>query len=105
MAHVTADTESSILSSCTLPMPIACANWASWHPCSRRIRRAPWISRWSRGVAKLARGAGRRPFRIAQGMQADIVVLDRDLEALAPEEIDTARAALSLCGGETTWEA
>lgn len=43
--------------------------------------------------------------RIAQGMQADIVVLDRDLEALAPEEIDTARAALSLCGGETTWEA
>lgn len=43
--------------------------------------------------------------RIAAGMQADIVVMDRDLEALAPEEIDTARAALTLCGGETTWEA
>lgn len=43
--------------------------------------------------------------RIAPGMQADIVVMDRDLEALAPEEIDTAGAALTLCGGETTWEA
>jgi len=43
--------------------------------------------------------------RIAPGMQADIVVMDRDLEALASEEIDTARAALTLCGGEITWEA
>lgn len=38
------------------------------------------------------------------GMMADVVVMDRDLEALAPEELDTARASVTLCGGRITYE-
>lgn len=43
--------------------------------------------------------------RLAPGMLADIVVMDRDLEALAPEAIDTARAAITLCDGAVIWQA
>lgn len=39
------------------------------------------------------------------GMLADIVVMDCDLEATPVEDIDGARAALTLCGGQVTWEA
>jgi predicted amidohydrolase YtcJ len=38
------------------------------------------------------------------GMQADIVVMDCDLETLEAEAIDQARAAVTLCAGEVTWE-
>ncbi|WP_238369439.1 amidohydrolase [Heliomarina baculiformis] len=43
--------------------------------------------------------------KLAPGMLADVVVMDADLESLAAEQIGTARAALTLCGGEITWEA
>ncbi|MGR3802668.1 amidohydrolase [Marinibacterium profundimaris] len=43
--------------------------------------------------------------RLAPGMLADIVVMDRDLEAEPVESIDQARAMLTLCDGEVTWEA
>lgn len=43
--------------------------------------------------------------RLAPGMLADIVVMDRDLESGPVEELDKARAALTLCGGQVTWEA
>lgn len=43
--------------------------------------------------------------RIAPGMLADIVVMDRDLQAEPVETIDQARAAITLCGGEVTWTA
>jgi predicted amidohydrolase YtcJ len=43
--------------------------------------------------------------RLIPGMLADIVVMDRDLEALPPDQLDTARAALTICGGQVTWEA
>ena len=39
------------------------------------------------------------------GHLADIVIMDRDLEATSAEDIDQARAALTLCGGQVTWEA
>ena len=39
------------------------------------------------------------------GMMADIAVMSHDLEAMAPEPLDQARAALTLCGGRVTWEA
>ncbi len=39
------------------------------------------------------------------GMLADIVVMDSDLEAFEPEGIDQARAAITICAGEVTWEA
>lgn len=43
--------------------------------------------------------------RIAPGMLADIVVMDRDLQAETAETIDQARAAITLCGGQVTWQA
>ncbi len=43
--------------------------------------------------------------RLRPGMQADVVVMDHDLETLLPDEIDQARAAITICAGETTWEA
>ncbi|MEL6118132.1 MAG: amidohydrolase [Pseudomonadota bacterium] len=39
------------------------------------------------------------------GNLADIVIMDRDLEATSAEDIGQARAALTLCGGQVTWEA
>lgn len=43
--------------------------------------------------------------RLKPGMLADVVVMDRDLEAVPVAEIDRARAALTICGGQVTWEA
>jgi len=43
--------------------------------------------------------------RLAPGLLADIVVMSHDIESLAPQDLGTARAALTLCGGEVTWEA
>lgn len=43
--------------------------------------------------------------RLAPGMLADIVVMDRDLEAIPVDDLDQARAAVTLCGGAPTWEA
>ncbi|MCV2865912.1 amidohydrolase [Albidovulum sediminicola] len=43
--------------------------------------------------------------RLKPGMQADIVVMDHDLEALEVNEIGKTRAALTLCAGAITWEA
>lgn len=42
---------------------------------------------------------------LAPGMMADIALLDSDLEAMPPEEIGTARAAMTICGGQVTFEA
>lgn len=43
--------------------------------------------------------------RLARGMLADVVVMDRDLEAEPAETLDQARAAITFCGGAVTWEA
>lgn len=42
---------------------------------------------------------------LVPGLLADIVVMDRDLEATAPDRLDQARAVLTLCDGEITWDA
>ena len=42
---------------------------------------------------------------LAPGLLADIVVMDHDLESLAAEDVDQARAAVTLCGGAVTFEA
>ena len=39
------------------------------------------------------------------GMLADVVVMDHDLEAMAPEALDQARAAVTICDGAIVWEA
>ena len=46
-----------------------------------------------------------RKGRLKPGMMADVVVMDHDLEALDPSELDRARAAVTICGGRITWEA
>ncbi len=46
-----------------------------------------------------------RKGKLVQGMMADVVVMDRDLEAMAPMELDQARAAVTIMGGRITWEA
>lgn len=42
---------------------------------------------------------------IRPGLQADIAIMDHDLESLQAEEIDQARAAVTICAGEVVWEA
>ena len=46
-----------------------------------------------------------RKGKLAPGMIADVVVMDHDLEAMEPVELDQARAAVTLMGGRITWEA
>jgi predicted amidohydrolase YtcJ len=38
------------------------------------------------------------------GSLADVVILDRDIEAVAPEEIDQLKVAATICGGRLTYE-
>lgn len=42
--------------------------------------------------------------KLKPGMQADVVIMDHDLEAMAHDAIGSARAAITICGGEVTWE-
>jgi predicted amidohydrolase YtcJ len=42
--------------------------------------------------------------QLAPGLLADIVIMDRDLEATPIADLDQAKAALTLCGGQITWE-
>ncbi|MBK0328038.1 amidohydrolase [Rhodobacteraceae bacterium F11138] len=46
-----------------------------------------------------------RKGRLKPGMMADVVVMSHDLEALEPSALDTARAAITFCGGRVTWDA
>jgi predicted amidohydrolase YtcJ len=46
-----------------------------------------------------------RKGQLRQGYMADIVVMDRDLEGMATEEIGAAKAAMTICGGRVTFEA
>ena len=41
---------------------------------------------------------------IAAGYLADLVMLDRDLFAIAPEDIRNARVVMTLVGGKTVFE-
>lgn len=43
--------------------------------------------------------------RLEPGLLADIVIMDRDLETTPVDMIDQARAAVTLSGGQITWEA
>ena len=46
-----------------------------------------------------------RKGRLRVGMMADVVVMDHDLEAMPPDQLGTARAAVTICGGRITYEA
>jgi predicted amidohydrolase YtcJ len=46
-----------------------------------------------------------RKGRLKPRMMADIAVMSHDLESLAAEELISARAVLTVCGGQVTWEA
>jgi len=41
---------------------------------------------------------------LAPGMLADLVVIDRDLRSIAPEEIRTARVVRTIAGGKTVFQ-
>lgn len=45
-----------------------------------------------------------RKGRLRAGMMADVVVMDRDLEAQIPESLHHARAAHTICGGRVTFQ-
>jgi predicted amidohydrolase YtcJ len=46
-----------------------------------------------------------RKGRLRAGMMADVVVMDHDLEAMPPDQLGTARAVYTICGGRITYEA
>lgn len=46
-----------------------------------------------------------RTGRIAEGMLADLVLLDGDIEAMRVAEISGMKAVMTICGGRVTWEA
>ncbi len=46
-----------------------------------------------------------RKGRLAPGFLGDLVVLDGDIEAVAPAEIGTMTVALTICGGKVVWDA
>jgi len=46
-----------------------------------------------------------RKGRLTPGLMADVVVMSHDLEALDTDALGKARAALTICGGQVTWEA
>jgi len=43
--------------------------------------------------------------QLKTGMMADIVVMSHDLDAMDPEDLDKARAQITICDGRITWEA
>ncbi|OED42770.1 amidohydrolase [Chromatiales bacterium (ex Bugula neritina AB1)] len=45
-----------------------------------------------------------RKGKLKTGMMADIVVMDHNLEAMPPEELHTAKAAVTICGGNITYQ-
>jgi predicted amidohydrolase YtcJ len=49
--------------------------------------------------------AENRKGQLKEGYLADVAVMDHDLEAMEPERLNTARAALTVMGGGVTWEA
>jgi predicted amidohydrolase YtcJ len=46
-----------------------------------------------------------RKGRLEAGMLADVVVLSGDIEAVAPDAIDTLRPVATICDGRLTYEA
>lgn len=46
-----------------------------------------------------------RKGRLRAGMMADVVVLDADVENMPPDQIGSAKAAVTICGGRITYEA
>ncbi len=46
-----------------------------------------------------------RKGRLSAGMMADVVVLDADLEGMPIDQLGTAKAAVTICGGRITYEA
>lgn len=43
--------------------------------------------------------------RLQPGMLADIVLMDRDIEALEPTALGQAAPRVTICNGAVTWEA
>ena len=73
---------------------------------------APWdvrpqslmdtLASYTSGNAWVEFNEGRKGQLVA-GQMGDVVVMDRDLEACAPDAIHTARAMVTICGGQITY--
>ncbi|MEB8385813.1 amidohydrolase [Rhodobacteraceae bacterium KMM 6894] len=74
---------------------------------------APWDSRpqslmdtlesYTVGNAWVEFNEGRKG-QLIPGQMGDVVVMDRDLEAVAPDQIGQAQVAFTICGGRVTYE-
>jgi predicted amidohydrolase YtcJ len=78
-----------------IPMP------APWKDQRQTLFEA--LESWTAGNAWVEFNETRKG-RLVKGMLADIVVMDHDLEAIAPDRIDSTRAALTISGGQITWQ-
>ena len=73
-----------------------------WFP-EQRITLDEALWAYTAGSA-YAEFAEREKGRLRDGMLADIVVLDRDLHAIPPEEIDRAKVVLTISGGKVVYD-
>jgi predicted amidohydrolase YtcJ len=75
----------------------------AWHP-EQRVTIEEALHATCVTPVWLARDEHRRG-KLAPGMAADLVVLDRDPMAVAPEELGELRVLATMCGGRATYEA
>jgi len=72
---------------------------------SERMDATSALSAYTLGSAKAAGAtAARNLGKLAPGRLADIVILDRDIAAIPPDELSEARAVMTILGGEVVWE-
>ncbi|HEY9037705.1 MAG TPA: amidohydrolase [Roseovarius sp.] len=62
------------------------------------------LASYTSGNAWVEFNEGRKG-QLAPGQMGDVVVMDRDLEACAPDAIHKARAMVTICGGQVTYSA
>ena len=76
--------------------------WVAGQP-DERLDLAGVLMAYTQGGA-WASHAERRIGMLRAGFLADVVVLDGDIEAVPPAEIDRLRVAMTICGGRVTYE-
>ena len=78
-------------------------NPGGWLP-EEKLTLEEAVRAYTAGSAR-AEFAEREKGSIAPGQLADMVILDKNLFEIPPEEIPTARVALTMTGGQVVWEA
>jgi predicted amidohydrolase YtcJ len=86
----------------TREVPETCQPAGGWNP-HERIGMAEAINAFTRGSAYVA-GRGGNLGTLRPGMLADVAVLDRDLMAADPEQIQDTKCLATYVGGSLAWE-